>query len=252
MTGPGPGPGPGPGWYADPAGSSGQRYFDGTAWTQHVAPPPLAPPPPPPSPPPVPPYPGYGAWAPPGYGVWAPPWKGAQLGRPPVGPGALAEPGRRLAARLLDGLLLLGVLVVLCAIAIPVVAPHVGPIFPRTPAYPNRDVSTPVPGFVWLYVVVFACAFATGLVSIGYETFATVRYGRTWGKAWMHLRPVRVDGSRVTVGRALARSVIRVGVGVLSYIGLLDSLWCLWDDKRQCLHDKVGDTIVINDPAPTS
>lgn len=45
------------GWYPDPDGSGGQRYWDGFAWTEHrapaaappppVAPPPLAPPPPP-------------------------------------------------------------------------------------------------------------------------------------------------------------------------------------------------------------
>jgi uncharacterized RDD family membrane protein YckC len=31
-------------------------------------------------------------------------------------------------------------------------------------------------------------------------------------------------------------------------LGALDPLWCLWDDKRQCLHDKAAGTIVINDP----
>jgi hypothetical protein len=28
------------GWYNDPAGSGGQRYFDGLDWTSHYAPPP--------------------------------------------------------------------------------------------------------------------------------------------------------------------------------------------------------------------
>jgi hypothetical protein len=30
-------------------------------------------------------------------------------------------------------------------------------------------------------------------------------------------------------------------------IGLLDPLWCLWDANQQCLHDKVVDSVVIND-----
>lgn len=38
-------PPPGPGWYPDPAGGGGQRYWDGTAWGP-VAPPPQPPPPP--------------------------------------------------------------------------------------------------------------------------------------------------------------------------------------------------------------
>jgi uncharacterized RDD family membrane protein YckC len=220
--------GPGPGWFADPAGSGGQRYFDGTAWTEHLAPPP------------------------PGYGAWAPLWKGAQLGRPQMGPGALAEPGRRLAAQLLDVLLLFGVLIILCAITIPVVAPHVGPLFPKTPAYRYPAVNPPFPGILWLYIAVLGCAFVTGLISVAYETFFTVRYGRTLGKRWLGLRPVRVDGSRLTFGRALGRSAFRYGMGLLSWFGLLDPLWCLWDDRRQCVHDKVADTIVINDPAAPS
>lgn len=28
-----------PGWYSDPAGSGGQRYFDGMEWTAHYTPP---------------------------------------------------------------------------------------------------------------------------------------------------------------------------------------------------------------------
>ncbi|BCI54958.1 hypothetical protein NIIDNTM18_42360 [Mycolicibacterium litorale] len=27
-----------PGWYPDPHGGPSQRYFDGTAWTEHIAP----------------------------------------------------------------------------------------------------------------------------------------------------------------------------------------------------------------------
>ena len=36
-------PAPPPGWYPDPSGASGQRYFDGRQWTQHAFP--LSPPP---------------------------------------------------------------------------------------------------------------------------------------------------------------------------------------------------------------
>jgi TM2 domain-containing membrane protein YozV len=31
-------PPPGPGWYPDPSGAPAQRYFDGTKWTEQLAP----------------------------------------------------------------------------------------------------------------------------------------------------------------------------------------------------------------------
>ena len=241
--------GAGPGWFSDPDGSGGLRYFDGTAWTEHRAPPRVPPPVPPyAAPPGYAPYPGYPpqpGYAPyPGPGVWAAPWKGAHLGRPHSGPGALSDPGRRLAARLLDGLLGLGVFAVVAGITIPIVAPHVGPLFPRTN---NPYGPHPFPGFGWIYLTVAACAVFTGLVSIAYETVAITRYGRTLGKAWMHIRPLRIDGTAIGAWRALGRSAFQTAFGFLTWVGLLDPLWCLWDDNRQCLHDKVADTIVVND-----
>jgi uncharacterized RDD family membrane protein YckC len=50
-------------------------------------------------------------------------------------------------------------------------------------------------------------------------------------------------------GRAFARAAIFWLAGFLGWIGLLDPLWCLWDGERQCLHDKVADSIVVNDAA---
>jgi hypothetical protein len=38
-----PAPAPQPGWYPDPSGGPGQRYFDGRQWTLHAPPPPPPP-----------------------------------------------------------------------------------------------------------------------------------------------------------------------------------------------------------------
>jgi uncharacterized RDD family membrane protein YckC len=173
------------------------------------------------------------------------------LGRPPTGPGALANPGRRLAARVFDWLLLIPVFTLLLVVTLLIAAPHFGPIFPSV-TETKSGVSQPTPGFLWVYLTVFACAVATGLLMVAYETVATVRYGRTLGKAWLHIRPVRVDGSVLGPGRAFGRVAIYWVIGILGWIGLVDTLWCLWDENHQCLHDKVADSIVINDGLPHS
>jgi uncharacterized RDD family membrane protein YckC len=220
------------GWYPDPDGSGGQRYFDGTDWTGHRAPPP-------------------GAWAGPqwsaaGASAWGPaPWKGAELGRPADGPGSLATPGRRLGARALDWLILIPVYGALAAIAVAIVAPHAGPLFPVT----NTDAGAgaPTPGFVWIYLAVIVAFVVAGLLAMVYEVVATARYGRTLGKMWLHIRPLRTDGGPLGWGRTLARVAIYWLSTVFGTPGLINPLWCMWDGKSQCLHDKVADTIVVND-----
>jgi len=220
-------------WYSDPDGYGGQRYWDGAAWTEFRVPPPYAQAPP------------NGGWGPaPGWG--APPWKGARLGRPASGPGALAEPARRLGARMLDFLVLIPVFVILLITALSIFGPRFGPYFPEPPAGVTSG-QIPTPGFVWLYLTVFVCSFITGLVMLAYETIAVAGYGRTLGMAWLHIRPLRTSGGTLGWGRAFARAAIFWLAGFLGWIGLLDPLWCLWDGERQCLHDKVADSIVVND-----
>jgi uncharacterized RDD family membrane protein YckC len=214
-------------WYPDPYGGGGQRYWNGAAWTEFWVPPPPAQ------------FPPYGVWGP-------PPWKGAQLGRPASGAGALANPGRRLGARMLDFLVLLPVFALLVGITLAIFAARFGPIIPKVPAYPS-NATVPTPGIVWVYVTIIACIIITGVLMMAYDTVAVAKFGRTFGMAWLHIRPLRVAGGPLGWGRAFGRAVIFWLAGFLGWIGLLDPLWCLWDDKRQCLHDKVADSIVVND-----
>jgi uncharacterized RDD family membrane protein YckC len=214
-----------PNWYPAPDGRGGQRYWDGAVWTEHWVPPPPQ---------------QYGT-------VTTLPWRGIALGRPAQGNGALANPGRRLAARVLDWLVFLTFFAILLTVTLLIAAPHFGPILPSVYVNTHGTADEPTPGFVWIYVTLFACALATAIVMLVYETVATVRYGRTLGKACLHIRPVRVDGSTLGWGRALGRVVIYWTFIFISPLGLIDPLFCLWDEKQQCLHDKVVDSIVIND-----
>jgi uncharacterized RDD family membrane protein YckC len=215
-----------PGWYPDPGGG-GQRYFDGSAWTGHTVPWAAAP------------------AAPYGYGWGAPPWKGARYGRPALGPGSLAEPGSRLAARLLDGLIFLPAFILVAALALALVAPHAGPMFPKENVDPNASV--PTPGFVWLYLAFAGAALLSGALFVVYEAVATARCGRTLGKRWMSIRPITLEGDALGWGRSFGRAAVQWIASFMSWLGLLDALWCVWDADRQCVHDKIAGTLVVND-----
>lgn len=83
---------------------------------------------------------------------------------------------------------------------------------------------------------------------LAYETVAVAKFGRTLGMTWLHIRPVRTrGGGTLGWGRAFGRAALFWLSTCLGWLGLLDPLWCLWDDKRQCVHDKAVDSIVVND-----
>jgi uncharacterized RDD family membrane protein YckC len=96
-------------------------------------------------------------------------------------------------------------------------------------------------------------------VSVVYETVFLVRWGATPGKMALgtSVRRVGTPGP-LSVGAALRRLAIHVGTGlvgllpIISLLGsaasLLDALWLLWDPRRQCLHDKLADTVVVQKP----
>jgi hypothetical protein len=87
---------PAPGWYADPSNAAAQRYWDGAAWTEHVAP----------------------AAGPAGPAPAAAPWGAAPTYRQPVAtPGPPVTPPGRSGLWVVVAILVVGVLVVGGAIA---------------------------------------------------------------------------------------------------------------------------------------
>jgi uncharacterized RDD family membrane protein YckC len=71
--------------------------------------------------------------------------------------------------------------------------------------------------------------------------------GQTWGKQIVGIRVVRDDGQPFSYGTALLRDFVIKGLlfGAIAIVSLVDSLWPLWDEQNQALHDKLVNTHVL-------
>jgi uncharacterized RDD family membrane protein YckC len=183
-------------------------------------------PPPPPAP-----YegaPSYGGPVPPGG--WEQPipqaqgWRGVPL----------ASWGSRVAATLIDWLILLVPAVVLGIIVIAIAA-----------GSDTGAIVTGILGFFAYLVVLFI--YAPVLMAREGKN-----NGQTWGKQTLGIRVVRDNGQTMSFGWAALREIAVKGllVSLVSAIiplipWLLDSLWPLWDDENRALHDIVVSTHVV-------
>ncbi|MFC9268092.1 RDD family protein [Streptomyces zhihengii] len=151
--------------------------------------------------------------------------------------------GKRLAARLLDTLLL-GALV--SAVAVPVGMSAFEHIDAKIEAakLSGRTVT------VWLVDgttagqigIVLGALLVLGVL---YEALPTARWGRTLGKKLCGVRVMGIESHEPpSFGAALRRWLLYSVLGLL-VIGLLNVLWCLFDRPwRQCWHDKAAGTFV--------
>jgi uncharacterized RDD family membrane protein YckC len=105
------------------------------------------------------------------------------------------------------------------------------------------------------FLVFFAVEGAVGLLCLAatyiYSVEMMYRHGQTVGKRALKIRVVCVDPARpLTRGAAAKRWLIQFVAGaIVPFVNLLDGLWQLWDQPlRQCLHDKVAQTVVVKLP----
>jgi uncharacterized RDD family membrane protein YckC len=90
------------------------------------------------------------------------------------------------------------------------------------------------------------------LVGIGYLIYQLMllsQNGWTLGKKIVGIKIVRADGSKATVGRIFGLRMLVPGlIGAIPFVGivfvLVDSLM-IFTERRQTLHDRICDTIVI-------
>ncbi|WP_033337873.1 RDD family protein [Catenuloplanes japonicus] len=166
------------------------------------------------------------------YGAFPqPPQPTAPDGRP------LADPGIRLAARIVDSvvfaLITATVAAVIAGSAVSLVASAAGTDSPLVPTI----------GISLVVIVVFAVQYVL-------EVEVPIRWnGQTVGKRALKIAMAPIEPyTALTRGRLTYRFLVALFFNVLAncYVGYVDSLWCLWDKPyRQCLHDKPARTVVV-------
>ena len=71
------------------------------------------------------------------------------------------------------------------------------------------------------------------------------RNGQSIAKKLLGIKVVRSDGSPASLGRLIwLRNVLNWFISIVPLYGLVDSLF-IFGEARQCLHDKIADTIVV-------
>jgi uncharacterized RDD family membrane protein YckC len=75
--------------------------------------------------------------------------------------------------------------------------------------------------------------------------------GQTVGKMALGIRVRDANGGGpIGVGRGAGRALVASLPGQIPFVGvlwvLLDGLWPLWDPRRQALHDKVVNSVVVD------
>ncbi|GAB2846396.1 hypothetical protein GCM10027074_11640 [Streptomyces deserti] len=151
--------------------------------------------------------------------------------------------GRRLAARLLDTLVLAGVTSVA---AVPLGIKAIDHINEKIDAAKLSGQTVTVwllDGTTSVYLgIVLAVLLLAGVV---YEVLPTAKWGRTLGKKLLGLEVRDIEAHEAPeFGAALRRWLVYSVPGLL-VVGVVGVLWCLFDKPwRQCWHDKAAHTFV--------
>jgi uncharacterized RDD family membrane protein YckC len=151
--------------------------------------------------------------------------------------------GRRLAARLLDTLVLAGVT---AGAAVPLGIKAVDHVNEKIDAAKLSGETVTVwllDGTTSAYLgIVLAVLLLVGVVS---EVLPTAKWGRTLGKKLMGLEVRDIEGHDAPeFGAALRRWLVYSVPGLL-VVGVVGIAWCLFDRPwRQCWHDKAAHTFV--------
>jgi uncharacterized RDD family membrane protein YckC len=268
-----------PGWYPDASQPGHERWWDGGSWSEVTRPAPGAQQTQPapqtttdparqdpyaqqaPSSygqeqqtqyPEYPQYPQYPQYQQPS-GASYPGYGGPPVGKTTPDGVPTANPWRRLAARIIDGLII-GAVVLIIGL------PLVRDIVDQFRGYLDQvqaaaNAGRPTPDSTTFVSNVLASTVKLTLLQLVvaaiYQIPQIKLRGATLGKMALRIRvrPMDVEGLP-SWGQAVLRFVgfdlFSAVPNIGGFYALLDSLWCLWDPRRQCLHDKMARTAVVN------
>jgi uncharacterized RDD family membrane protein YckC len=100
----------------------------------------------------------------------------------------------------------------------------------------------------WLFFALSAGSYLlAGLLTVVYHAAFWTWRGQTPGMMLLNIKVLRGDGSPVNFGYALLRYVGYIVCGLMLGIGFL---WIIWDARKQGIHDKIADTVVVKLPEP--
>jgi uncharacterized RDD family membrane protein YckC len=174
---------------------------------------------------------GYGSEpVPPGVGNPQPP-------SPGPGPYRLAEWGSRVAASVIDGLIIVAIFFV---IGIPLAA-----------AFPFLSDSTG--GLIGLVLGALFGLFVFFVAMTLYAPILLVRWdGQTVGKRVVGIRVIQISGEKFDFVQAFVREglvkgllIALIAIFTFFLLPLVNYLWPLWDDENRCLHDFLCSTRVV-------
>lgn len=137
----------------------------------------------------------------------------------------LAGRGVRLGAAILD------TVIVLALVYVPLIFSGALNMQPGQPP----DIS-PLAGLVALVGFIVWLVFTIIYVN---------RNGQTIAKKWLGIKVVRSDGSKASLGRIWwLRNFVNGLLSIIPLYSLIDVL-LIFGESRQCIHDKIADTIVV-------
>ncbi len=99
-------------------------------------------------------------------------------------------------------------------------------------------------GFCCVMILLFP--LSTLFVGIYNSVFLVAQRGYSIGQGVVKVMVVDSNRNLLTTGSAFVRLLVKVVMGFIPFLPMLDLLWPLWDPRRQTLHDKAVNCYVIN------